>query len=151
MKTNLRKVRVISREKSEMNSKRGRELKKTLVVLIDTNFILTCIRQKIDFFEWFKLNGISVIIPIEVINELKMLAGRSKDALSLESKFAMKLLKNNKFQEIGLEGGDCADKVIVNHARKHPDLIIATLDKEMRDKIKNKKVTIRQGKVLEII
>jgi len=120
-------------------------------VLVDTNFILTCIKQKIDFFEWFKLNGFSIIIPFEVVNELKMLSGRSKGSLSLQAKFAIKLLKQNKFQEIDLEGGDCADKVIVNYARKHSDLIIATLDKEMKDQMKNKFVTIRQGKILEII
>lgn len=118
--------------------------------ILDTNFILTCIRQKIDFFEWFKLNGISIIIPIEVINELKMLEGRKKNILALEAKLALKLLKTNQFKEIDLVG-NCADNAIVKFARENPDTIIATLDKEMRYKIKNKKVTIRQGKVLEII
>ena len=120
-------------------------------VLLDTNFVLTCIKQKIDFFEWFKLNGFSIIIPFEVVNEIKMLAGRSKDALALEAKSAIKLLKKNKFKKIDLEGGACADKAIVNHAKKHPDLIIATLDRKMKNQMKNKFVTIRQRKQLEII
>jgi len=118
--------------------------------LLDTNFILTCIKQKIDFFEWLKLKGFQIIIPKEVINELKMLKGRDKNILALESKLALKLIRQNKFKEIDLQGGDKADRVIIDYARKHPDLIIATLDREMKDKIKNKIITIRQGKVLEI-
>ena len=118
-------------------------------VLLDTNFILTSIKQKIDFFEWFKLNGFCVIIPREIINELKMLRDRKKNLLALEAKFAFKILKKNKFKVIDLEG-DNADKLIVKYAKQHPDIIIATLDKEIKDKIKNKIVTIRQGKMLEI-
>ncbi len=38
-------------------------------VLLDTNFILNCINQKIDFFE--DLAGYKIIIPQEVINEIK--------------------------------------------------------------------------------
>lgn len=118
--------------------------------IIDTNFILTCVKQKIDFFEWFELNGISIIIPTEVINELKMLRGRKKNLLALESKIALKLLKVHKFKEIDFEDNR-ADNAIVKFAKKNPNIIVATLDKEMKYKIKNKKVTIRQGKMLEII
>ena len=120
-------------------------------VLIDTNFILTCVKQKIDFFEWFKLNGISIIIPKEIMNELKMLSERGNNLLVLEAKSALKLLSKNKFKQIDLEGGDSADKVIVNYVKQHPDVIVATLDREMKGKFKNKKITIRGGKRLEVI
>ena len=120
-------------------------------VLIDTNFILTCVKQKIDFFEWFKLNGISIIIPKEIMNELKMLSERGNNLLALEAKSALKLLSKNKFKQIDLEGGDSADKVIVNYVKQHPDVIVATLDREMKGKFKNKKITIRGGKRLEVI
>ena len=33
--------------------------------LLDTNFILSCIRKKIDFFEEIRLMGIKIIIPEE--------------------------------------------------------------------------------------
>ena len=69
-------------------------------VLLDTNFILTCVKQKIDFFQWFKLNGFSIIIPMEVINELKMLEGRAKNLLALEAKFVLKLLKQNNLKKL---------------------------------------------------
>ena len=80
-----------------------------------------------------------------------MLKGRSRNALALHAKFALKLLKQNTFKIIDLEGGDKADKVIVKFAKKNPNIIIATLDKEMKEQMKNKKITIRQGKILEII
>ena len=44
--------------------------------LLDSNFLLTCIKQKIDFFEEIKLMGISIIIPKQVLNELKFLEQR---------------------------------------------------------------------------
>ncbi len=109
-------------------------------VILDTNFILTCIRQKIDFFEELKLQGYQILIPKQVIEELKKLGGK----LSLE------LLKKNKFKKIDLKGKN-VDKAIINFARKNPNVIIATLDREIKNKIKNPKLIIRGKKKLEII
>ena len=119
-------------------------------VVVDTNFILTCIRQKIDLFDWLKINGFQIIVPIEVINELKMLGGRGNNNLSLEAKLALRLLKREKFKLIDLEG-DSADKIIIRYANKNPHIVVATLDREMKKKMKNKKITIRRGKTLEIV
>ncbi len=112
----------------------------TRKVLLDTNFILTCIAQKIDFFEEFYLSGIKVIIPENVISELE----------KLKKTAALKLLEKNEFKKISLQGKN-VDNSIVKFARENPEIIIATLDKEMRKKIKNKKVTIRSKKIIEII
>ncbi len=108
-------------------------------VLLDTNFILTCIKQKIDFFEEFYLAGIQVIIPKEVVGELEKLKKIS----------ALKLLEKNKYKTLEL-GGKNVDNAIVNFAKKNPDVIIATLDREIRNKIKNKKASIRGKKIIEI-
>lgn len=108
-------------------------------VLLDTNFILTCINQKIDFFEEFYLAGIQVIIPKEVIGELKKLKKIS----------ALKLLEKNNYKMIEL-GGKNVDNAIVNFAKENLDVIIATLDREIRKKIKNKKTSIRGKKRIEI-
>jgi rRNA-processing protein FCF1 len=108
--------------------------------LLDTNFILTCVKQKIDFFEEFYLNGIEPIIPKEVIAELKKLRKES----------ALKLLEKSIFQIISLSGKN-VDNAIVNFAKKNPEIIIATMDKDMRRKIKNPKMGIRNKKKLEII
>jgi rRNA-processing protein FCF1 len=111
-------------------------------VLLDTNFIITCVNQKIDFFQEIPLMGIKIIIPEEVISELK----------NLKKTFELKLLENEdeKFKKISLSGKN-VDNAIINFARKNPDIIIATLDQGIRKKIKSKKMGIRNRKKLEIV
>lgn len=111
-------------------------------ILLDTNFIITCIKQKIDFFEDISLMGIPLIIPEEVIGELKKLKETS----------ALKLLKieEEKFKKISLKGKN-VDNAIINYAKENPEIIIATLDQEVQKKIKNRKIVIRGKKKLEII
>ena len=49
-------------------------------VVLDTSFILTCIKQKIDFFEEIKLMGMLPVIPEQVKEEVKGLAKSKSDA-----------------------------------------------------------------------
>lgn len=109
-------------------------------VLLDTNFILSCIKQKIDFFEELLLEGYEIIIPNKVIDELKKLKQTS----------ALKLLEKNNFKEIILAGKN-TDNSIINYANKNPEILVATLDKELNNKLKNRKIIIRGKKKLEII
>ena len=115
-------------------------------VLLDSNFLLTCIKQKIDFFEDTKLMGIRIIIPKQILNELKILEQRSNS----NARIALKLLKEEDFREIDLQDSK-TDRAIIKFAKKNPSVIIATLDKEIQDKTKNKKLIIRGKKKLEII
>ena len=108
--------------------------------LLDTNFILSCIKQKIDFFEELYLRGYQIIIPDKVIDELKKLKQTS----------ALKLLEKNNFKEIILAGKN-TDNSIINYAKKNPEILVATLDKELNNKLKNRKIIIRGKKKLEII
>ena len=108
--------------------------------LLDTNFILICIKQKIDFFEELKFMGFEVIIQDKVIDELKKLKQTS----------ALKLLEKNNFKEIILAGKN-TDNSIINYAKKNPEILVATLDKELNNKLKNRKIIIRGKKKLEII
>ena len=108
--------------------------------LLDTNFIITCIKQKIDFFEELRFIGFDIIIPDKVIDELK----------KLKQTLALKLLEKNNFKKIILIGKD-VDNSIINYAKKNPEIIIATLDKELSNKLKNRKIIIRGKKKLEII
>lgn len=109
-------------------------------ILLDTNFILTCLKQKIDFFEEFYLVGINVIIPENVISEIE----------KLKKTAALKLLEQNEFKKITLPGKN-VDNAIVKFAKENPEIIIATLDQTMRKKIRNKKATIRNKKTIEIV
>ena len=110
-------------------------------VILDTSFVLTCIKQKIDFFDELSLMGILILIPKQVIVELK---GVDKSGLSL------KLLENNSFEEINIRTKN-VDAGIIKYGQENPKVIIATLDKEIKTKSKNSKLVIREKKRLEII
>jgi len=110
-------------------------------IILDTSFILTCIKQKIDFFE--ELVGTQILIPEQVINEIKNLKNPN-------SELALKLLEKNKFEKIDIGKGH-VDKRIIKFAKENPKTIIATLDKEIKNKTKNQKLIIRGKKKLEII
>jgi len=110
-------------------------------VILDTSFILTCLKQKIDFFEELKLMGILILIPKQVIVELK---GVDKSGL------ALKLLENNSFEKIDINMKN-VDQGIINYGKENPKVIIATLDKEIKTKTKNSKVIVREKSRLEVI
>jgi rRNA-processing protein FCF1 len=99
-------------------------------------------KQKIDFFNYLELEGYSILIPDQIINELEKLKKTS----------ALTLIENekNKFKKISLKG-KIVDNSIINYAKENPDIIIATLDREMQKKIRNRKMIIRNKKKLEII
>lgn len=118
-------------------------------VLLDTNFILSCVRKKIDFFEEIKFRGMKIIIPNEVIKELKKISETGKKKFSDEAKIALKILNKNSFEKVDLKIKN-VDNGIVKFAKEHEDYVIATLDKEIQTKIKNNKLIIRGEKELEI-
>ena len=113
-------------------------------VLLDTNFILTCIKQKIDFFEDLKLRGIEIIIPEQVIGEIHGLSNSKEEA-----KIALKLLQKNKFKKADLKTKN-VDKGIIKYA-KDKTILVGTLDREIKKGVKNPKLLIRGKKKLEIV
>lgn len=118
-------------------------------VVLDTNFILSCIRKKIDFFHEIKFSGLRIIIPIQVVAELENLSETGNLKLREEAKFSLLLFKKNTFEKVDLKIKN-VDNGIVKFAKEHEDYIIATLDKEIKDKIKNQKLIIRGEKELEV-
>lgn len=120
-------------------------------VILDTNFIITCVKQKIDFFEEIKFMGIDVLIPEEVLKEIKKIKSSGKKLHFRENaKLALKILNKNKFKKIRLDTA-YVDEGIVNFAEKNKDVIVATLDRELKEKIKKPKLVIRGKKKLEVI
>ena len=118
--------------------------------LLDTNFILSCIRKKIDFFYDLKYRGFQIMIPLQVINELKTLEGRNEVKLSMEAGLALKLLKNKRFQRIDIHD-DKVDRGIVKFSQQNKDVIIATLDKELREKLNSRTMIIKGRTGLEVV
>ena len=119
--------------------------------ILDTSFILTCVKQKIDFFEQLESEGFIIIIPKQVIYELEKIAS-SKQKLHFRenANSSLKLLKKSNFKKTDLKIKS-VDAGLIKFAKENPKTIIATLDKKLKKKIQNPKLIIREKKKLEII
>jgi rRNA-processing protein FCF1 len=113
-------------------------------VILDTSFILTCIKQKIDFFEQLELEGFEFLIPKQVFAELKGLSKSKPNA-----KLALKIIEKNNFKEMDLNTKN-TDEGIIKFARKNPEIYIATIDARIKTRTRNRKIFIRGKKRLEI-
>ncbi len=119
-------------------------------VILDTNFIITCVKQKIDFFEELRFMGLDVLIPKQVIHELERMNVTKNGLVKSQAGFALDLLRANRPKIINLKF-NYVDKAIKDYAKKNPSVIIATLDREIKKSIDNPKLVIRGKKKLEII
>ncbi len=119
-------------------------------VILDTNFILTCVKQKIDFFRDIPNMGLEILISKQVLEEIKRVAN-SKKKLKFrdDAKLAQVILERNKFKQIDIRG-KYVDKGLIKYSKEHPRLIIATLDKDIKSKTTNSKLVIRGKKKLEL-
>ena len=109
-------------------------------VILDTSFILSCVRQKIDFFEELEHMGMQITIPEQTIDEL----------MGLGAQLALKILGKHKFHLIKIKGKN-ADTAIIKFAKENPEAIVATLDLDLKKKVKNQKMVIRGRRQIEII
>jgi rRNA-processing protein FCF1 len=125
-------------------------------ILLDTNFIITCTKQKIDFDT--VMNGVTTeeviwLVPEEVLTELRGLKFggkikiKEKNAITVALEIITKL--NPQVVKMSDKNTD-VDTKIVNYL-KDKDIILATLDKQLQSRVKNKILTIRGKKGLEII
>lgn len=124
-------------------------------ILLDTNFILTCAKQKIDFAEIIdKLTDEEVkwLVPQQVLNELGNI--KDKKGASLKDKLAAELsfeiLQSINPKIIELKKNPNVDIAIVNYILG-TKIVLATLDKGLKQRIKNPILTIRGKKHLEFI
>ncbi len=124
-------------------------------ILIDTNFILTCVKQKIHFEnladELFD-KEILWIVPQQVLNEL----GNLKDRVGIKTQdreaalLSFDILKSLNPKIVELGGNPNVDIGIVNFI-KNKKIILATLDRGLKNRIENKILTIRGKKSIELI
>jgi rRNA-processing protein FCF1 len=120
-------------------------------IILDTNFLVTCAKQKIDLFEQIKdlLGNVKFIVPEQVVAELESLSEDKKLKIKEReaAKLSVDLIKNNFVIIIDLKVKN-TDAGIVKYANEN-NIYIATLDRELKNKIKNPRVrflTIRQKK-----
>ena len=110
-------------------------------IILDTNFIISCVREKIDFLDILEFG--KPVIPELVIEELEKLEleERGKDREIV--KLAMKILNKRKseFRLIKLEKKfvDAGIKVLVDKSFKEGNIIgVATLDRGLKSSISEK-------------
>jgi rRNA-processing protein FCF1 len=117
-------------------------------IILDTNFLVYCAKQKIDYVEEIsKLmkSGFELITISLVVIELEKLAKEEKKLLDRDAaKMAFKILKTSAVKIIPVEG-DNTDNEIIKLSKGN---IVATLDRELKSKIE-KSIIIREGKKIE--
>jgi rRNA-processing protein FCF1 len=119
-------------------------------ILLDTNFLLYCAKQKIDYSE----AGGELFVMSTVIDELTKLqkAARKqedKESAGLAIKILEKFIESGRVKKIKTSGK--ADNLIVHSAGDFD--AVATMDRELKDKLKGKTriFTIRSKNKLEMV
>ena len=122
-------------------------------IIFDTNFILTAIKQKIDFIS--DLEGYELLVPKQVLEELKKITADKKKKL-VERELAgvsLAILNQNKskFRIIELEKSFVDTGLL--RLKPQEKMVIATLDREIKRLLKGKFkfLTITKRKKLEIV
>ncbi len=123
-------------------------------VLLDTNFLICCSKQKIDFDsladELFEEN-VEWIIPEEVLIELKNFSERKGEKVKDRdaAKFALEYLTSIDFKKVKLNCEDVDDGIV--DFVKNSDFILATLDKELKRRANVKNLVIRSKSYLKVV
>jgi len=127
-------------------------------VLIDTNFILNCIENKVDFLERLRGMGFNILVPVEIISELEKISmSQKKLHFREDAKLAIKILNKAiddnfvKKIELGIGENEYADNGIVRFLKKNSLIYIATMDKELKKRLNNSRIVLRAKKKIEIV
>jgi rRNA-processing protein FCF1 len=125
-------------------------------ILIDTNFVITCAKNKIDFpslAEEIIDEKVTWLVPQDVLNELGNIKDRKgiKVADKNAAELSFEIIQQVKPEILELPGKNPnVDIKIVNYIIDK-DIVLATLDKNLKSRVKNKILTIRGKKSLELI
>lgn len=118
-------------------------------VLLDTNFIISCIRMKIDFISKLNEMGFKIVLPREVFQELKDLKVDEKtsraDRTAIDIAFS--IFESEGLKKISL-GGKNVDGGLIKKGRE--GVYVATLDRAIQRAIPNKVVILSSKKRLVV-
>jgi len=119
-------------------------------IILDTNFIITCIKQKIPFIEEIMnlIPDAEIVVPEQVIMELEK-AEKNKELKIIDRNAAnlgLQLTKNLRKIKLNKK---YVDKGILEYVKDNPDAYVATLDKELKNQIRNT-ISIRGKRKLAI-
>jgi rRNA-processing protein FCF1 len=125
-------------------------------ILIDTNFAITCAKNKIDFpslTEEIIDQKIEWLVPQDVLNELGNIKDRTgiKVADKNAAKVSFELLQSLNPEILNLPGKNPnVDMKIVNYIIDK-EIVLATMDKNLKSRVNNKILTVRGKNNLELI
>ena len=105
-------------------------------VLLDTNFVISCVLKRIDFVEELKLLGFVPVLPREVLQELKDLRKTSKTSHAERAAIdvAFEIIEKEKVKKTKIGGINVDDALI---AKGKQGICIATLDAGIKNKVPN--------------
>lgn len=106
-------------------------------VLLDTNFVISCILKKIDFIKQLEERGFKIAVPKEVMEELKDLKFGRKTSHQERAaiKIALEMFKEKKIKKVKL-GEKTVDVGLIKKGGE--GVYIATLDADIKRNVKNK-------------
>jgi len=104
---------------------------------LDANFIISCMRRKIDFFNELLGMGFKIVVPRNVLQELKDIRNRAgsshDDRMAID--MAFEIIEKNRIKKIGLGSGK-VDESLIKIGKE--GAYIATLDREIKRKVPNR-------------
>ena len=101
-------------------------------ILLDTNFLLTMVRHKIQGFEDLKEKGKFEFFVLEsVLGEMDALGGKDKKIRN-EVRVVKEILKKNNVKVLGTDVPVVDDDLV----QRSKEYVVATNDKALRDKIR---------------
>lgn len=113
-------------------------------VVFDTNFLISAIKFKINFLE--ELEGEELFIVDKTENELKKLIKGGKAQDKQRAAIVLALIKKKEIKKLESKEEETVDDTLA----RLEGYVIATQDKELKTRIKGKKLIIRAKKKLEL-
>lgn len=105
-------------------------------IILDTNFILTCVKEKVDFLDSDKYG--ELLLPKQVIQEIKKIEKKGERRNREDARLALKIIEKNKKElEIIDLGVHFVDVGIENYITGK-EIGVATLDLKLKNRLKNK-------------
>ncbi len=106
-------------------------------VLLDSNFIISCVKRKINYINELESLGFKVVLPKEIFQELKDLRLKVPHDDRVAIDLALKKFNSEKIKKIKL-GNKNVDKGLIQLGKK--GAYIATLDSAIKRSVPNKVV-----------
>ena len=124
----------------------------TLKILVDTNFLLDVLRYKLDFSIFQELEeNVELFISSETLREIKSMANRKTKEGRLAI-VALKLIESQKIKIVQSLKKEVDEDLL--ELSKKEGFIVATNDKDLKEKLKKENVRIiclRNKKKIEVM